>query len=599
MNDFDDHLRTELGAAASRQQLPSRGLAAIMNDGRHRSEQRTARLAIGGVAAAVALVIGSVTYLTRPDSSTVSTGVADDSGVPSDDAPAGGPDSGSVPSAPGSSFSLTGSSLTWNSVEVGSSEALTFGTRPGVRLDDGSYLQVSSAPGPAMTPRRTLWRSDNGLAWTQAGELPVSALMGSGLVAGADSRLYAVGTAPGEAAAGQGTGGDPVAVVSSDSGATWDQVDIPFDSAAIEASRGVSNMLVQMWVADGPAGTIVAVQPFAYPDLSELIEGATRETPYMITATGLELLSDEMTCGDGPTATSTPDETTTVVCSNQPVEGASYRWEDLPIDTEALPYFGGRRILLYRMADDGTLETLAPIEVDEWTNVNSVRGSATGYLVTGNHFADDGIGIVTFTAVSTDATTWTLRDDPFTNDRRDPELWGDVLTSLSYDQAGESFVSTFDPTTSAWSQTPLRPLLDQLGDGSTVLGVDGYAFVNQLAAGDEGVSLLVSYTTGSEAEAMAAERGIATTTPGTVPPGAATTVPGSPTATTYLVLRSTDLQTWSVEQLPELASLGTENAVRLLSLDGKVTVEVKRYRTDDATMDTTSATTFLIGTPTG
>ena len=584
MNDFEQRLGADLRSAADHYAPSSLGLEAIKAEGHHRSTRRATRLVIGGAALTVVLVIGAVAALTRDDRSPISTKIADETGADSTLAEAPSNTQVAAP-APGSADPVLGpSAMTWRSVEVGSAEALTVGYSPPARLDDGTFLRVSTQPGRSEKPVRTLYRSDDGLSWSEIGPFPIggSLFSASELVA-AGSRVYAVGTAPAESTTpGHGLGGRPIVAVSGDAGTSWSEIPIPIDTAAIEAIPGISNVLLSANLADGPAGTVLAVQVYAYPDVASLIPGIDPNAFWQATAEGIEVgATPDCNATETTAVGTTVAEATasTVGCGSEALE--THTWDELGVSAEARSYLTDGRIEMYPVGEDGTLGTPTLLPVGQASGVIGFSANELGYYLTGSTW-NPNRGIPEASVwTSTDGATWMKNVMPTDGYLQSLSPWNDGLVGLVQDPSpAASLVSSSWPL-AEWQQTPLDGPLAQV-EASTD-AVDA-AWPADVEADAGGVSVLVNLSV-PDVEGDGAP---ATSTSG--PPS-----PGS-TRTAWVVLHSTDLQTWSLEVIPELADLSDNVSVVLATVDGRTVLEVQKYNAGTGELQPKA---FWIGTPNG
>lgn len=233
MSDHDDRLARHLrGLAATIDLSPGDPAAAVSRAARRRQRRRTGVGAALGTFAVLAAVVAADV---RPDDE-VRVGT-----------PAG---------------ELTELDFDWTVVDpevsalVGSAAVTA----------DGTVYGLSTAPGPIDFEdpppgafRQVLYRSTDGAEWTEA-SLPED--LWPSAVSAADDTVYAVGTGT--------VGGDTrtLRLVSSADGAgTWDDLDIPFDLAALDARYPGEIVVLDADVAAGPAGVVAAVSVGANLDI--------------------------------------------------------------------------------------------------------------------------------------------------------------------------------------------------------------------------------------------------------------------------------------------------------------------------------------------
>jgi hypothetical protein len=270
---------------------------------------------------------------------------------------------------------------------------------------------------------------------------------------------------------------------------------------------------------------------------------------------------------------------TTIECGSGALE--SHTWDELGISPEARSYLLDGRIEMYPVGEDGTLGTPNLLTVGHAAGVNTFSANELGYYLTGSTW-NPNRGIPEASVwTSTDGATWMKNVMPTDGYLQSLSPWNDGLVGLVQDPSpAASLVSSSWPL-AEWQQTPLDGLLAQV-EASTD-AVDA-AWPADVEADAGGVSVLVNLSV-PDVDDDGAQ---ATSTSG--PPS-----PGS-TRTAWVVLHSTDLQTWSLEVIPELADLSDNVSVVLATVDGRNVLEVQKYNAGTGELQPKA---FWIGTPNG
>ena len=328
--DVDPGLAAGLDATARLYDVPAGDLTAVLGRGWQRAHRR--RRALAGLCA-VSLVAGIVTSVELLDGER-EISVASTSGLVR--GPVG---------------------VEWHAVrpETGLGYAAGLGA-------SAPLYALSTAPGQremkAGMPR-VVWRSDDGVEWTAASTLSPDLFL-SDLAADGD-RIYAVGTAPAEAAVGGRRPVAPLVVGWSDDGArTWEQARLPIDLAAITA-RTVRSYAAGTGVVTSPLGTLVVGLLDATLDVpASLPAGVTAPNGWAFTPDGVDLLGPDQgeQCPEGsstpkvdrapadltefgevmPLICMSEDGQSRVMVTPQESRGvtASYTWAQLGVDGDLL-----------------------------------------------------------------------------------------------------------------------------------------------------------------------------------------------------------------------------------------------------------------------
>jgi hypothetical protein len=242
-------LARDLRSAAGSVPLASGSEVAVVAHGRRRRHRRRQANAIVLVAATGIGTAFVIRQLARNGDSSVATDSLPSTEVaasvpqsavpapttPSDSTAAPETTPGSVPlgTAAGSPdfapAQIVDSNMVWNVVEPDSTQAVAYGDLRSAATSGASLPGVVLATAPGRNDNYTpqMWRSDDGISWTQIDVNPPFGGLGNTRFTG-DS-VYAVGTAPGIA----GSQANPLRFgVSHDDGATWDQIELPVDTNA-------------------------------------------------------------------------------------------------------------------------------------------------------------------------------------------------------------------------------------------------------------------------------------------------------------------------------------------------------------------------------
>jgi hypothetical protein len=265
----EQRLARDLRSAAGRVPLAPGSEVTVVANGRrrrHRRRQANAIMLVAATGFGTALTIrqlarnGDSSVATDTLPSTDSTGSVPQSAVPSPTTPS---DSTATPETAPSSVpfqttaassdiapaQIVDSNMTWTVVEPDSTQAVAYGN---LSLSNASELPgviLATAPGRNDDYTPQMWRSNDGVTWTQLNVDPPFGGLENVRFAG-DS-VYAVGTAPGIA----GTQPNPLMLgVSHDEGATWDQIELPVDTNAghdLPFVRGIGSTAMVYPLDDG------------------------------------------------------------------------------------------------------------------------------------------------------------------------------------------------------------------------------------------------------------------------------------------------------------------------------------------------------------
>lgn len=193
---------------------------------------------------------------------------------------------------------------------------------------------VSTAPGQAAVGAeapRVLWRSDDGVEWTAVSTVGPDLYVAD--LADADGRVYAVGTGPATAAPG-GRPVPPLLVGWSDDGArTWRHQPLPIDLAALAARTervGVTSTAV---ATDGRVTVVTGVLHAVLDVPSLLPAGVTAPDGWAFSDAGVDVLGPER-AGVCPAGTSTPQEAFARI---HPDQAAAVRMRPEPQAREVFP----------------------------------------------------------------------------------------------------------------------------------------------------------------------------------------------------------------------------------------------------------------------
>jgi hypothetical protein len=580
-----DELTEQLRRAAADVELrPGSARFARTLGQRRRIRRRWVTAGVAAVAAVGATALG-LRFLTRDATSVTTTdsvppptgsapAVPTPSGPPATGAPTvTGPDAIGVQSGP--------AAFVWRTVEPDSVAAV------GTPFFTDAYtyvppalpgVMVSTSPG-VNNPDKMLWRSDDGVTWTQVGALPTDSTAAASATAG--DRVYVVGTQPGVA--------DPVqravrVSISDDLGTTWRGVNLPLQNADL-AARAAGHPIVTS------VGGVAAVSDLAVVTVRQRVDVNPTELltdlgydpmTTTITPTGLQRVE----CGDSPAGTVLPEATAPVPsgpggCTPGAV-GEIVPWADLgPIgDTLQAAITAESRTFV---STDGATFTELPMPADGLVDV-VVYPLDDGIVLAGKQ--QDG-QVTSRLWHTTDGATWSELPAPPTGGF--VGRLGDGLVSISNYAPGR-YAIDLDGT--GWRQGDLAPLL-----APRVIGYTS----RQIATGPAGITLVVSVADpASPTSDPASPTSTGPPTP-TGDPATATTIAGAATEgpTGYEVLHTVDGVTWTHESLADLLGMsnGDISGVPRVQQAGNSVVVAVNLRTIDP--DTSPRQLVLVGTPAG
>lgn len=612
MNEFERMIERGLHEAARTHEPRPTEVGLILTAGAQRARRRTARLGIAGVVAAGVLTAGVVTVLGGDGGGTVTAGVAgegDGGEAGADRSPA--PPESSVATAVGARpATIVVSNLTFNPVELDSSEAIANWWSTPVGDPSTGFYTVATQPGRSDSPRQTLWASDDGLRWRPLETPPPFSVTS---VAVGSSSVYAVGTAPAAAGSPQsGSRGRAVVGASSDGGLTWSTVDLPVDPSSMEEAAGVGSVSMDVRVAAGPAGTIVRVVPFVSPDMVAL--GIAPDASWQFVGDGVAVLDFPTECSPSTiapealeagatastvTVTAEAGSAAVTETTEPPVDGdrpcdtpvveRTLGWDELGVAPDLLPFVGGRRTLLYSVGDDSALTPHSTLDLDRPVSWIDFTGDAAGYRMQGYSIGLTAAPMLAFT--SPDAVTWTATELPVSGFTYEPRRWGRGAVGMEADERGVRVVFSTDGET--WQETALDPVLD-------TVPFEGEPWLGDFVAGDHGITVLVSAARPPGTDGTPTSSTLLAPTDVTVDttPRASTTSvvgAGDDAVYDYAILHSDDGLAWSIDVVAELTGLPATSGVRLSSLGNQTVVTVQRSAGAGAPLQPTLA---VVITPT-
>jgi hypothetical protein len=572
---LNDRLARHLDDAAAATRLRPGSTTGVVRAARRRSARRRQLTAAASVVAIGGVTVVGVQELSSTSGPEITTG--DPASRPDAAAPA------PAPADPRPGAVAVEPQLTWRAVQpdsaaaVGSSvgEASWVGPRfPGV-------LVSTSPAGTDEEGLFRLWRSEDGVTFSQTGTSPPIGSLLNGAVIG--SHVYAFGTAPGVAA----TEPNPLlASISVDGGTTWDQVTLPVDTNRLRNLPGVNSVGTQGTVARTEAGTLIAVTTYAGTDLQDLVPG----TPLLSFGTnGAEVAANgDCAPSSAETATTPPVVPGTEPSSGERPDGCvtEFRtWEELGVDAELAAAATGGLSTLLHAADGRTFTELV---------------SPTGAPVVSLYLPSTTEPIVV-TRDGADSRLWRL--DPDLTWVELPMPFGDIYTVLQVNNRLTAIHANGDPNE--------RLLAVSTFDGATWHTVDvgaladGATEVHAIGVGDAGIALVVLVaptpaTTDTVPEATttivspaASDDGSETATDSTVLGRTGSEEPD------WYVLHSTDAVNWSVEDLRDLLgpdAIGLPFVQRIGSTGNQLMITVS-MRTPNSTTPPTQI--VLVGTPKG
>jgi hypothetical protein len=383
--------------------------------------------------------------------------------------------SGSVPLIGGNQGRpLVDSPLIWTKRDVANPIGTMFAT---TRNPAGTLYSVSTMAGANSSIDLGLYRTDDGLNWSEPVRVGSESQWMSNLSAGAEGRLYSVSTA---AFTGPITpdspGGDLVVSTSLDEGATWQQSLLPGidlrqlrrQSSALQVQVGQS--------ATSPDATIIPVWIFAEPKALELPDGVddsygSRRTVDGIEAYGtptedqLKIEADKLCPSGDSLVASAPDRMESPrrwTCSLRPTidlgqvfEPTRLSWADVGLTDEQGQFARGRTLLFATSASvDGAFRMVElPRELSS-RPVVSIQAIGSGFeLIGGANFEDDDFVVYR----SDDGLSWDRVGEPVKTAR------GSVLsggfrghTALIIEGSDRQLVVVSDPGLGAPVSLPMQ-----------------------------------------------------------------------------------------------------------------------------------------------
>ena len=382
----EQRLARDLRSAASGMPLAPGSEVAVVATGRRRRHRRRQVNAIALVAATGIGTAFTIRQLARTGDSSVatdtlpateSTGSVPDSAVPAPTAPidASVPASsipGSVPpvSTPAAGddippAQIMESNMVWNVVEPDSTEAVGYGN---VMLSSrGPVIALATEPGRNDDYAPQVWRSEDGVSWT-----PIDVDVPFGRVESArfaGDKVYVVGTAPGIAKSRP----NPLLFgVSSDDGATWEQMELPVDTNAgrdLPFVEGVSSTAAVYPLDDGAAAVFLYTGAILDWDAiaEELGVPATDALAGFSTRDGVSVSSDPncpdatVVVGTVPIFAGSPIQTTPPAAD--PCQGTLVAWDEIGVPQETVDLAYGRKPREFLVVDGNATEIPVPDDV--------------------------------------------------------------------------------------------------------------------------------------------------------------------------------------------------------------------------------------------
>jgi hypothetical protein len=611
---MNQQLDQELHELAAPIELPRGDIGAVMERARHRHRRARAGMAVVTSLSMAAAAVAVTEVVGRDQAHNNANG---DSSVISLGAP-------SAPAKP----------LVWRRVSVSSALGLAASQATGT----GPIYALSTAPGNASTALdNTVYRSVDGINWSEVAS-PGNDLFLSNL-SPTDNRIYAVGTGPASA----GTSNDEALYAGwSDDGAkTWSKQALPLDLGAISRS-GVTAQVANAAIAAGKHGSVIVAQLNANVNNAALPAGVKAPYGFFQTTNGIDILGRVKGCPAGTTTTprglaagkaapaaaiarklETGNVATVGLCFR--ADGSFFTvppnewrtvtrtlsWHDLGISGDLLDAVRGDEFVF--LAPHGSTH-YERVDIPQLSNVSTVAVTANndGFELVAAVDVHDVNGVSTGRMValhSTDAHQWTENNDV-------PQGVDAVYGVGQFDGSIVVFGSRGFTTPAVFIQNPsggwtMTSLTTAAGSavpaGTNISLVDG-------AVGPFGVvaEVLVSpdiklgdvRIAKTAAPASAAVHKLATvpsnpnlgTARQTVPPSKAPVIaPQAPAAAKqagFLLLSSTDGQTWSTTNFASLAGPNAE--IERLDQIGDHVVVVTTVKQPGGTQPKTEA---FVGTP--
>lgn len=520
MNDFDDRISRHMESRARTIDVFGGDLDAVVHRARQRRQRRRA---VSTAALMVVVGAGAALVVNQREQNETPVQVEP------------GPETGSAESSLQWTKVETASGLGWSdSLAVGADGTLyALSTSPGVQKPDEPYQ-----PSPQL-----MYSSTNGVEWA-AGDAPAD-LWASSLDS-VGGRLYAVGTGPASAAAGEPFNVQVAA--SDDGGSTWSNSSLPFDIAGLKDRLGNEVSIGGAEVAVSPSGAVLAtVTVSAWVEPSTLLPADVEQRWGLVTtAAGVDVygppadldaeaakvcpadwtlqldappgMSESTnTGGEVPPATTAAgagfDTVTPPIAANpgdlwcvspdrseaNPVwagaaAGAvaqSFTWDELGVEPELQSLIGGQ-VRAFLATDGVTFEEVS-IEMPGDGNLGVVDAVSTPYgfaVVSGRDEYAKGPngphppGTVTV-LTSPDGRTWSPHPaGELTGWVRSAGLMGDSLAVVLDGDSGTQLAVS--PASGPWSVSSPLDALEQR---------DPDAYVNNVVAGPLGAAALIGIST--------------------------------------------------------------------------------------------------------
>ena len=246
---FHDRVREQLDVAYREAPLRPGSLAATARAGRRRQHRRR-RVGAASAAAAVGVCGATVAWLSRPANPRVDT-------VDRPTTPTSGPTPETDgPAIAGITLTTAEPALTWRRIDPDSTAAVAGSLEASYAAAPPSLPGVMLSTAPGRSPQRRLWRSDDGITWSQIVGLPDGATAADSWT-GTGGRIYALGTMPGTA---PGTYGAYVST-SPDGGLTWNGEALATDNPEMVALPGVEGVSTRIVGVTGAGDVVLAAGP--------------------------------------------------------------------------------------------------------------------------------------------------------------------------------------------------------------------------------------------------------------------------------------------------------------------------------------------------
>jgi hypothetical protein len=274
-------------------------------------------------------------------------------------------------------------------------------SRP-VVLDDGTVYSLSTAPNPqAMEtppgPHMALYSSADGVEWTPA-NLPENFWASS--LAGAGSRLYAVGTSP--------AGGGAVTyelATSDDGGAAWTTTEVPSELRELQERYPDEILTGQPSIAVRDGTVVITLRVNATLDLERrLPAGVTYDEGqgpgWGTTAEGV-VVGGAAECAAAAGVPAGVSPPSTAPCGDESTSTArTYTWDELGVDDELRELVMSGRRLAFVSRGGGAFE---PVDLGErGTGDGQLVATDDGFVLALGRYDESGVEVLR----STDGSTW-------------------------------------------------------------------------------------------------------------------------------------------------------------------------------------------------